>query len=91
MISEYRFVCDMCGECCRHIDLIKELSDMDSGNGICKYLDGNKCSIYETRPDECNVSKMYENRYKDIMSLEEYYKLNYEGCSVLKKKYRINT
>ena len=41
------FVCDMCGECCRHVDIITELAH-EQTNGICNYLDGNKCSIYKT-------------------------------------------
>lgn len=62
-------------------------SDLDRGDGICRYFDvtSKLCSIYENRPDKCNVDKMYEKCYKDKIFIEEYYKLNYEACNRLKK------
>ena len=41
------FECNQCGLCCRNIDKIPQLKDFHNGNGICKYLHDNKCSIYD--------------------------------------------
>lgn len=80
------FECSKCGLCCRHIDMIPELSDYDSGNGRCKYLtEDNLCDIYANRPDICNVDKMYEIRFFNEMTKEDFYEKNLEGCRALKK------
>lgn len=44
------FECDKCGECCRHLKDILIYAELDRGDGICRYLKGNLCSIYEERP-----------------------------------------
>lgn len=61
--------------------------DLDRGDGICRYFDCETklCNIYADRPDKCNVDKLYELYFKEIMAKEEYYKLNYEACKKLKK------
>lgn len=83
------FPCDKCGLCCKHINEIPELQLFDSGNGRCiNLLENNLCAIYETRPDICNVTKMFEKQYCSIMSEDEYIKLNLEGCNHLKQKYK---
>ena len=75
------FKCDCCGECCKHID-IEEFKI--PGTTICKYLTkNNKCSIYEHRPIICNIDKGYKF-FKDIMTLEEWYQINYTACKELK-------
>lgn len=80
------FECLKCGICCRNIDKIPELSEFHNGDGVCIYLNRNNlCSIYENRPDICNVEKMYQLKYKDIMSWDEYEKMNMEGCRILQK------
>lgn len=79
-----QFKCDMCGECCRHIDRIHQLKLFDTGNGTCKYLKDSLCSIYENRPDICRVDYMYEKFFLLKMSLDEYYHLNAIGCVELK-------
>lgn len=53
------FSCSQCGECCRHINLVPALAAFDTGTGVCKYLAGNLCSIYDTRPLICRVDAMY--------------------------------
>lgn len=80
------FKCDQCGECCKNLDKSPIYVELDTGNGICKYLNGNKCSIYDERPLLCRVDESYEHFFKDIMSLEEYYKQNYKVCNTLKNK-----
>ena len=81
------FVCTKCGLCCRNIDKIPELSSFHKGDGICIHLsDDNLCNIYSTRPDICNVDKMYELKFKSMMTKEEYEQINREGCRVLQSK-----
>lgn len=79
------FNCDMCGLCCRNLDKSELYSDLHNGNGICKYLRGDLCSIYDNRPLLCRVDECYELFYKKSMTRDEYYKLNYKFCLELKK------
>lgn len=82
------FPCDQCGICCKHIDQIPQLKEFDSGNGQCIHLMGNNlCEIYSKRPDICNVNKMYESQFQDILSIEDFINLNVQGCKKLKRKY----
>jgi len=55
-------------------------------NGIVcsKYEEGVGCTVYDDRPDICNIDKMYEKYYQSIgMSIDEYYSYNAAGCNVL--------
>lgn len=79
------FNCDKCGECCRNLNKSNLYSQLDRGDGICVYLNGNLCSIYENRPLICRVDESYNVYFKTIMSLKEYYKLNYKACEILKR------
>ena len=79
------FKCDMCGECCRNLKLSDIYRELDDGTGKCRYLDGNKCSIYEKRPLICRVDDAYDALFRDTMTKEKYYELNYEACDILKK------
>ena len=76
----------MCGNCCRNLDKTDIYKELDRGDGVCMYLDGNRCSIYENRPLLCRIDESYEVFFKDIYSLEEYYELNYSVCEKLKKR-----
>lgn len=78
------FECSACGECCRHLDRSSLYKELDRGDGVCRYLEGNKCSIYDERPLLCRVDEAFEVYFKDRMSKEDYYKLNYEACYKLK-------
>ncbi|AVP65972.1 zinc/iron-chelating domain-containing protein [Clostridium botulinum] len=80
------FMCDKCGQCCRNLDKSPIYAELHSGNGVCKYLDGNLCSIYENRPLLCRVDESYDAFFKNTMTLEKYYKLNYEFCIKLKNE-----
>ena len=79
-----RFECDMCGACCRNIKNIELFKELDRGDGICKYLVGNVCSIYDDRPLYCRVDECYELFFSTQMSKEEFYNINYESCRILK-------
>lgn len=82
------FKCDCCGLCCCNLDKSDIYQDLDRGDGICKFFDENTrlCKIYINRPLKCRVDEMYEDYFKEEMSLEEFYKLNYEACEKLKKE-----
>lgn len=82
------FKCDCCGLCCMNLRMSELYSDLDRGDGICMYFDMNSrlCSIYEKRPEKCNIDKMYEYLYQRKMSREQFYQLNYDVCDSLKKK-----
>lgn len=79
------FQCDKCGLCCRNIGRIPQLREYDDGNGACKYLQNNLCSIYEDRPEICRVDVMYDRYFREQYSKDEFYELNYEGCRELKR------
>ena len=82
------FYCDCCGLCCMNLSKSEIYSDLDRGDGICKYfdMDSKLCTIYEERPEKCNVYKMYNNFFIYKMTIEEYYRLNYKACNELKNK-----
>ena len=82
------FVCTMCGECCRNLDKSDIYKELNRGDGICKYLEGNMCTIYDNRPLLCRIDESYEYLFKDKISLDEYYNINYEVCKKLKEKRR---
>lgn len=74
------FACGKCGHCCRSLDKSPIYAELDGGNGICKYLDGNLCSVYSTRPLLCRVDESYEVYFKNVMSRVEYEKINHDFC-----------
>lgn len=78
------FRCDQCGECCRHLALSPLYRELDRGDGICKFLKGNLCSIYESRPLICRVDESYDAFFRGKMSRAEYDRLNYEACEKMK-------
>ena len=81
------FKCSKCGACCRSIAGIELFRDMDDGSGTCKFLDkdSNLCKIYNSRPLFCNVDEMYNKFYKNSMSRQDFYNLNYSACEKLIK------
>ena len=81
------FQCDKCGICCKLLKGIPQLAAFDRGDGVCIHLKDNLCSIYESRPDICNVEKMYPF-FKDQMSKKEYLKLMTDSCLALKAAFK---
>ena len=81
------FQCDKCGICCKMLTGIPQLAAFDRGDGVCIHLKDNLCSIYESRPDICNVEKMYAF-FKDQMTEDEYVQLMTQSCLALKKSFR---
>ena len=80
------FECNQCGKCCHHLNRSKLYKDLDRGDGVCMYLKDNKCSIYDKRPLLCRVDDSYHAFFKDQMSIEDYYNINYKACDELKKE-----
>lgn len=80
------FKCTKCGVCCENLSLSSLYIKLDRGDEVCIYYDSkNKlCSIYNNRPIICNIDAMYKMYFYNEMSLENYYKLNYEFCNELK-------
>ena len=87
------FPCTSCGLCCQNISKIKELKEFDLGNGSCKYFDShnNSCKIYDTRPIVCRVDKMFDIKYHQYFSREEFYIENAKVCNMLQKQYNLNS
>lgn len=81
-----KFFCAQCGECCRHIDLVPQLTDFDRGDGVCIHLDGNLCNIYESRPIICRVDEMYDRIYSKLYSRDVFYQLNLDICHEFQKE-----
>lgn len=80
------FECNNCGECCRNLDKSDIYKALDRGDGVCKYLMENSCSIYKDRPLLCRVDKCYDIYFKEQYTKAEYYKLNYDVCKKLQIK-----
>ncbi len=80
------FPCDCCGCCCRNIGVSPIYKDLDRGDGVCKYLSGNLCMIYENRPFLCKIDDCYDLYFYKSMEREEYYRLNMEVCKKLKER-----
>ena len=85
MYKKSAFPCSQCGECCRHIDRIPQLSAFDMGTGICIHLKNNLCEIYETRPEICRVDLMYEKYFSAQYTRDEFYTLNRIACKQIQK------
>lgn len=83
------FHCDMCGQCCRNLSKSDLYAFLNRGDGICKYLKGNLCSIYKNRPLLCRVDESYYAYFQDKYTIDEYYRINYEGCIKLKNNHQL--
>lgn len=79
------FKCDKCGACCRHLNQSPIYSSLHNGDGVCRYLQGNLCGIYEDRPLLCRVDESYKAFFENTLSYEQYIQLNYLYCKELKK------
>ena len=79
------FDCKRCGCCCRNLDKSKLYASMDRGDGVCIYLKGNDCSIYENRPLLCRIDASYELMFKNFMTKEDYYCINKGACEKIKR------
>ena len=87
-----KFYCDRCGCCCRTVSKSEIYRPLDRGDGVCMYFDDatNLCKIYEHRPLLCRVDEAYSVYFVEMMSKEEYHKLNYQACKLLKQRFQTN-
>lgn len=79
------FYCERCGCCCRNLDKSELYSELDRGDGVCMYLSGNDCLIYNERPLFCRVDECYRLFFSQYMDLDEYYKINKNECKKMKE------
>lgn len=79
------FPCTGCGACCKSILLSTQTDWLDRGDGVCKYFDDsqNTCTIYETRPEICNVRVMYEKHYRKQFNWSEFVVVNQKSCEAI--------
>lgn len=78
------FNCDKCGLCCQLIANIPQLAAYDRGDGVCRYLHNNLCTIYESRPEICNADLMYSH-FSNKFSRQEYDELLERSCKLIKE------
>lgn len=79
------FNCEHCGCCCRNLDKSDIYASLDRGDGVCKYLYGNDCSIYENRPLLCRIDESYDRLFSSLMSREEFYSINKQACKKIQE------
>lgn len=86
-MHKYSFECDQCGLCCRNLKKSSLYDDLHDGNGICRYLDLNTklCTVYDNRPEKCNVTESYKY-FKNEISFNKYIELNTKECNKLKEE-----
>ena len=68
-----------------HLGTVSIYRELDRGDGVCRYLKGNLCSIYEDRPLLCRVDESYEIYYKSLISKKDFYRMNYKACEKINK------
>jgi len=85
------FPCTGCGACCKAILLSPQTRWLDRGDGICRHFDEsqNACTIYETRPEICNVRIMYEKQYQEQFSWSEFVAVNQKSCEALSARKKL--
>ena len=80
------YPCECCGACCRHVDLIAEMSGFNRGDGVCKHLTtDNLCAIYPERPPLCNGKYVYEKFFSD-MTVADFHAMIARLCKNLRRR-----
>ncbi len=74
------FPCIKCGQCCRNIGNIPQLTMFNKGDGICCHLKNNLCDIYFDRPLVCNVQEMYKAYFNNNMDRPTFIRKNLLAC-----------
>lgn len=86
------FPCTQCGCCCKRA---KQVLDQGSilfpygykEDGSCEMLIDNKCSVYENRPDICNISVMAK---RSGLPLTDHKEANIKACNDMMDEDNIN-
>ncbi len=85
MEKYYPYDCKQCGNCCRHINLVEPIKNLDRGDGVCIHLtEKSLCEIYPDRPPVCNGKYVYENFYSD-MTVSDFHKMIKELCKKIRE------
>ncbi len=73
-----KFACTSCSACCKRIGLVIEQAKQIgfpygvNEKGWCEKLGENGlCMVYETRPDMCNIEKMYKLNFSQSGKTEK--------------------
>ena len=84
------FPCNQCGWCCQNLDNNERYSLLNRGDGTCKWFDTkhNSCTVYHTRPEICNIEKMYHSTFSAI-DYDEYIALNIQVCQSVQRKHKL--
>jgi Fe-S-cluster containining protein len=79
------FPCNQCGACCKSIRLSTQTAWLDRGDGVCRNFNDaeNTCTIYDNRPEICNVHLMYERHYQHQFTWDEFVQVNQKACDAL--------
>ena len=90
--NQLSFPCDKCGLCCQDLQSNKLYSELDRGDGTCKFFDlSNKsCKIYKSRPHLCNIAKTYNDYFQENMTWHEFVEVNINLCNVAKLNAKLN-
>lgn len=82
------FPCTGCGACCKSVLLSELTAALDRGDGTCRYFDNvlSTCTIYDDRPDICNIQRTYEQYYKPNIGWSKFVALNLIACEDLLKQ-----
>ena len=81
------FTCTACGCCCKRVgQRLDQLQKLDfpyqaDEKGWCEKLVDNLCTVYDNRPDVCNISKMAE-QFED-QGL--FYQINAMACNQMQE------
>jgi Fe-S-cluster containining protein len=67
---------------------VPALFGYDRGNGECRYLKNNLCTIYDERPLICNIEEMYTSYFKTIIGKNDFYLENLKACLELTKRFK---
>lgn len=81
------FPCNQCGWCCQNLQNSEIYHSLDDGTGVCKFFDKEMkiCTIYDHRPQICNINAMYHSSFS-FMRYEEYIELNIKACQTAQKQ-----
>lgn len=60
------------------------MEDFDSGDGTCKYLRKNLCTVFEQRPNICRTEYMFRKYYSKTMTYAEFETKSLDACMQIK-------
>lgn len=63
------------------------MESFDRGDGVCIYLQGNLCSVYDMRPNICNAEYMFQHYFSKKMSRAEFERESVASCEKIKAKF----